>query len=93
MAVNTPISTPQMNWEAPDPTEAFAKFRQRCELMFKSVLKAVEKEEQVSYLLLWVGEKGLDMYNSWTFEDESDRKDPKKVLDRYMENLEPRTNH
>ena len=61
--------------------------------MFKSILKEIAKEEQVNYLLLWVGEQGRDMYNSWAFEGEDERKDPAKILDRFMEHLDPRTNH
>ena len=88
MAFSAPFSAPQM-----DSILAFGKFKQKCELMFKSVLKDAEGEEQVSYILLWVGEQGLDIYNSWTFEDGKDQKDQAKILDRFMEHLEPRTNH
>ncbi|CAB3991427.1 transposon Tf2-1 poly [Paramuricea clavata] len=93
MAFSAPFSAPQMDWETNDSILAFGKFKQKCELMFKSILKDAEGEEQVSYILLWVGEQGLDIYNSWTFEDVKDQKDPAKILDRFMEHLEPRTNH
>ena len=93
MAFSAPTTAPQINWEATESVEAFRKFRKKCELMFKSILKEIAKEEQVNYLLLWVGEQGRDMYNSWAFEDEDERKDPAKILDRFMEHLEPRTNH
>ena len=56
MAFSAPFTAPQMNWETGDSILAFGKFRQKCELMFKSVLKDVEGEEQVSYILLWIGE-------------------------------------
>ena len=92
MAFSAPFSAPQMDWETNDSIVAFGKFKQKCELMFKSILKDAEGEEQVSYILLWVGEQGLDIYNSWTFEDVKDQKDPAKILDRFMEHLEPRTN-
>ncbi len=81
-----------MDWETNDSILAFGKFKQKCELMFKSILKDADGEEQVSYILLWVGEQGLDIYNSWSFVDE-EGKDPKKILNRFMEHLEPRTNH
>ena len=42
--------------------------------MFSSVLKDADDQEKVSYILLWSGEKGLDIYNSWTFTKEEDRK-------------------
>ncbi|CAB4020983.1 Retrovirus-related Pol poly from transposon [Paramuricea clavata] len=93
MAFSAPFLAPQMDWETNDSILAFGKFKQKCELMFKSILKDAEGEEQVSYILLWVGEQGLDIYNSWTFEDVKDQKDPAKILDRFMEHLEPRTNH
>ena len=34
--------------------------------MFPSVLKDADDKEKVSYILLWSGEKGQDLYNSWT---------------------------
>lgn len=42
--------------------------------MFTSVLKDADDEEKVSYILLWPGEKGLDICNSWTLAKEEDRK-------------------
>jgi hypothetical protein len=74
MALSAPFSAPQRDWETNDSILAFGKFKQKCELIFKSILKDAEGEEQVSYIQLWVG-------------------DPAKILDRFMEHLEPRTNH
>ena len=73
MAASASFTSPQMNWDAPDPVIAFGRFKQKCQLLFKSVLKVTDDEEKVSYILLWSGEKGLDMYNSWTFMIEDDR--------------------
>ena len=51
MAFSSVVSAPQMDWEAPDIVLTFARFRQKCELMFSSVLKqatvAQMKIEQV----------------------------------------------
>ena len=71
MALSAPFSAPQRDWETNDSILAFGKFKQKCELIFKSILNDAEGEEQVSYILLWVG-------------------DPAKILDRFMEHLEPR---
>ena len=35
-------------------------------LMFSGPLKAKTEEEKVSYLLLWVGDKGRDIRHTWT---------------------------
>ena len=82
-----------MDWEAQVIVLTFARFRQKCELMFSSVLKKATDEERASYLLLWVGEQGLDKYNSWNFEDEDDKKKPEVLLSRFQKHLEPRSNH
>ena len=93
MAASASFTSPQMNWDAPDPVTAFGKFKQKCQLMFKSVLKDTDDEEKVSYILLWSGEKGLDMYNSWTFTKEDDRKKPAVIFEKFENQLEPKTSH
>ena len=35
--------------------------------MFSRALEDTNVEEKVSYILLWSGEKRLDIFNSWTF--------------------------
>ena len=59
MAASTSFASAQMDWDAPDPITAFARFKQKCQLMLSSVLKDTNGEEKVSYILLWSGEKGL----------------------------------
>ena len=93
MATATSFAPPQMNWDAPDPITAFARFKQKCQLMFSSVLKDADDEEKVSYVLLWSGEKGLDIYNSWTFTKEEERKKPAIIFERFENQLEPKTSH
>lgn len=61
--------------------------------MFKSVLIDTGDKEKVSYILLWLGEKGLDMHNSWTFTKEDDRKEPDIILKKFKNQLEPKTSH
>ena len=93
MATATSFALPQMNWDAPDPITAFARLKQKCQLMFSSVLKDADDEEKVSYISLWSGEKGLDIYNSWTFTKEEDRKKPAIIFERFENQLEPKTSH
>ncbi|MCG7879803.1 MAG: hypothetical protein N0C90_26270, partial [Candidatus Thiodiazotropha endolucinida] len=60
------IPAPVMNWEASNLPEAWKKFHQHVELIFQGPLAAKTEAEKVSYLLLWVGDKGRDVYNTWT---------------------------
>ena len=89
MAAATPFASPQMDWNAPDPITAFARFKQKCQLMFSSVLKDTNDEEKVSYILLWSGEKGLDIFNRWTFTKEEDKRNPANIFERFENQLEP----
>jgi len=61
--------------------------------VFSSVLKDASDEEKVSYILLWSGEKGLDLYNSWTFTKEEGRKKPAIIFERFENQLEPKPSH
>ena len=61
--------------------------------MFSIVVKDADDEEKVSYILLWSGEKGLDIYNSWTFTKEEERKKPAIIFERFENQLEPKTSH
>ena len=60
MAFSAPFLAPQMDWETNESILAFGKFRQKCELIFKSILKDADGE-QVSYILLWVGKQGINI--------------------------------
>ena len=94
MAAATSFASSQMDWGAPDPITAFAIFKQKCQLVFTSVLKDTNDEEKVSYILLWSGEKGLDIYNSWTFTKEEDKKKkPAIIFERFENKLEAKTSH
>ena len=68
------FASPQIDWDTPDPITAFARFKQKCQVMFSSDLKDTNDEEKVNYILLWSGEKGLDIFNSWTFTKGEDKK-------------------
>ena len=93
MTAATTFAPLQMDWDAPDPITAFARFKQKCQLMFSIVLKDSDDEEKVSYILLWSGKKGLDIYNTWAFTKKEDRKKPDIIFERLENQLEPKTSH
>ncbi|XP_053389557.1 uncharacterized protein K02A2.6-like [Mercenaria mercenaria] len=61
------IQPPVMHWEDSNLPEAWEKFQRHAELVFSGPLKGKTEEEQISYLLLWVGEKGRDMHCTCNF--------------------------
>lgn len=85
------VPSPRMDWDAKNLPEAWRKFKQHVELMFSGPLKRKGEDEKCSYLLLWVGEKGRDIHNTWTLtEDES--KTLKAYYDRYEAYVMPKSN-
>ena len=61
----TGIKPPAMAWDATNLPEQWEKFKRHVELMFTGPLKGKSEEEKVSYLLLWVGDKGRDIRHTW----------------------------
>lgn len=60
-----PVPPPVMDWVFTNLPEAWRKFQQHAQLIFGGPLNIKEEEEQCSNLLLWVGEKGRDIFYSW----------------------------
>ena len=60
---------PSMDWNSVNLLETFKKFWLHVELIFAGALADKTAEVQVTYLLLWVGEKGLEIYNTLTLTD------------------------
>ena len=58
---------PTMNWESPALKEAWTTFEQHARLMVAGPLSEKTQPQQVSYLLLWVGEKGRDIFSTFNF--------------------------
>ena len=85
------MNNPSMNWSARNLNEEWRKFAQHARLMFKGPLRAVEEDSQCAYMLIWVGETGRDIYNSWNLSEE----DSKKIdilYDQFEKHTLPRKN-
>ena len=85
------VPAPSMNWDSPNLPEAWRRFKQHAELMFSGPLRGKTEEEKCSYLLLWIGEKGRDVYNTWTL-GADDAKKLSTYYDKYTEYLTPKSN-
>lgn len=58
-------SAPKMDWTSEDLPTAWKAFRQHCEFTFGGPLKRKSEEEKCNYLMIQVGDKGRDIYNTW----------------------------
>ena len=85
------IDPPRMNWSAGDLPSAFSNFKQYCELIFDGPLVDKDEARRVTYVLLWVGQEGLRMYNTWELSDVN--KGKLSVLwEGFTRMIEPKTN-
>ena len=79
-------STPKMDWTSGDLPTTWKAFKQHCEFTFGGPLKRKSEEEKCNYLMIWIGDKGRDIYNTWELtveEEEYVKPKSNKVFARY----------
>ncbi|MET0104994.1 MAG: RNase H-like domain-containing protein [Sedimenticola sp.] len=81
-----------MNWDASNLPEEWQKFKLHVSLIFTGPLKSKTEEEQVSYLLLWVGQKGREIYKTWSGISEADAKKLDTYYTRFKNYVQPKLN-
>ena len=67
-------SVPSMNWVKQDLEQSWKNFFQHLQFMFTGPLKDKNEEEKCSFLMLWVGEKGRSIFQTWNLNDENKKK-------------------
>ena len=86
------FATPALNWEAPDLPNAFRSFRRYFNLIFEGPYSAKSEKEKVTFLLLWIGNHGIDLYNSWTWNSPQDKHKLDAVWNKFSDHIEPKVN-
>ena len=85
--------TPTMDWSTPgDIHKRFELFRQKCELIFNGPLEDREEAYKVRMLLLWIDDKGLEIYNAARWEAVADRLRLQPVWQKLEAYVRPRSN-
>lgn len=85
------VPVPSMDWSSVNLLESFKKFRQHAELVFKGALKEKDEEVHVTYLLLWIGEKGREIYNTLSL-TEAQKKSVKDTCEAFQKHVQPKSN-
>ena len=87
------FASPKMDWSAgPDLESRFKRFKQKCQLLFDGPLSSREEEQKSKYLLLWTGDYGLDLFNTWNLSSE-DENSLDVYWRRFEEHVKPQSNH
>ena len=84
---------PSMDWTSPgDVHSRFKMFKQKCELIFDGPLHDQDEDKKVRLLLLWVGDKGLEIYNTATFATEAAKLQLTPVFEKLEAYAKPQSN-
>ena len=86
------VPSPVMNWNSENLPDAWKRFRQHADLMFSGPLLSKSEAEKVSYLLIWVGEKGRDIHNTFSNITEQNRDKLKTYYTNYEQYVTPKSN-
>ena len=86
------FATPSLNWASEGLPDEFRSFRRYCELVFTGPYAKLSEKEKVTYVLLWIGRHGLDVYNAWSWEHEADKHKLTPLWERFENHIEPKVN-
>lgn len=85
------IKPPDFDWSSTNLPETWQKFRQHADLIFAGPLSDKDEVVQRTYILLWIGQKGRDVYSTWTF-SEDNVKLLKPLYDKFEKYVQPKAN-
>ncbi|CAG2231037.1 unnamed protein product [Mytilus edulis] len=85
------VPQPQMNWDSTNLVDTWKKFKQHVGLILDGPLAEKDEKVKITYLLLWVGEKGRDIYNTWQL-SEDDAKKLSVHFDKFLTYVQPKQN-
>ena len=74
-----------MNWSSPDLAGTFKLFQQKCDLYF--TVRDINPERRASHILLYVGDEGLRIFNSWSLSAADNL-----IWEKFTAHIEPQVN-
>ena len=86
------VDVPKMQLISDNLRENWRRFKQHAELMFSGPLKSRSEAEKCSYLLIWSGQKGRDIFNTWQNLTQDDKKKLQTYHDRFEQHMSPKSN-
>ena len=86
------IPPPVVNWDASSLPEEWQKFKLYVELILSGPLNSKTEEEQMSYLLLWIGQPGREIYKTWSDISVDDAKKFEMFYKRFKNHVQPKLN-
>jgi hypothetical protein len=83
---------PRIEWDSPDLYQEFTRFESHVGFVFAGPLTGLNGAQKSGWLGTWVGEQGREIYKTFQWAAEDDKKDPEKVLKHFETYVRPRKN-
>ena len=94
MSAMDKFTAPSMDWTTPgDLHKRFKIFKQKCNLIFDGPLENKAEDKKARLLLLWAGDKGLEIYNTATWSSEEDQLKREPIFEKFEAYTKPQSNH
>ena len=84
---------PEMSWTVQDLHQEWRRFSRQAKCILEGPLHDKDDSVKVSYLKLWVGDKGLDVFEGFTFAKPEDAAKLTVVVNKFEEYCAPRKKH
>ena len=85
--------SPELDWQSPgDMHKRFLLFKQKCNLVFEGPLESKAEDYKVRMLLLWAGDKGLEIYNTASWSNDGDKLKLEPVFGKLEAHVKPLSN-
>ena len=85
--------TPEMVWTSQDLNQEWRRFCRQASCILDGPLHDKEDSVKVSYLKMWVGDKGLDVFEGFQFAKPEDAAKLTTVMKKFEAYRAPRKNH
>ena len=79
----------EISWTAQDLHQEWRRFKRQAQCIFDGPLHDKEESVKVSYLKLWVGNKGLDVFEGFSFTQPEDAAKLAVVLKKFEDYCTP----
>ena len=81
-----------LNGSSDNLPDVSLSFEQYCSVIFEGPFSAKTEKEKVTYLLLWIGRNGLDVYDSFQRDDNTDKYKLAPVWKKFKDYIQPKVN-
>ena len=87
------VKPPSFDWDSSNLAQTFKAFKRYCEIVLATPMYANRtNKEVVNYILLWMGPKGVEIFDNWKITEE-EKDNPTTEWASFSNYFEPKSNY